>query len=493
MNAWKCEVCGYVHSAESPPEFCPVCGAGQEHFSRMTAVAAKKAPALSAAWRCTICDHLHEGDAPPENCPVCGAPANLFEPESAPASAADGCDVQRILIVGGGIAGLTAAEEARKAASEVEISLISKEPGLPYYRLNLTRFLAGEVTEDELLMQQRSWYETKKIDLVEGEVGNIAAERREVLLGDGRVLPYDRLVLANGSHPFVPPVAGVTREGVHVLRTLSDARAISGRLSPGMRCVCIGGGLLGLETAGALCRRGIEVTIVEGQPWLLPRQLSQAGGQMLQRHVEAGGMRVRCGTQVQELIGDEHVRGVRLADGSELAAELVILSAGVRPNSYLARQTKLKVKAGVIVNDRMLTSDPAILAAGDVAEHRGQLYGIWPASYAQGVVAGINAVGGHAEFVGLPPHTRLKVLDIELFSIGLLSLPDASYQLIEEQGDASYRCLVCRDNHLVGAAFLGEAPPAGVISDAIEEETPLAELPEILALFPQLAQRFGGI
>lgn len=489
MKTWKCEVCGYVHKGENPPEFCPVCGADRDRFSELVILVERPSAPPAQAWRCSICDHLHPGQSPPESCPVCSAPANLFAPEQATVADTGTADVGRILILGAGVAGMTAAEEARKAAPGVVIQLISREPGLPYYRLNLTRFLAGEVTEAELAMQQADWYEQQRIELVEGEVAAIVPESREVKLRDGRVLGYDRLVLAGGAHPFVPPIAGATREGVSVLRTLSDARAIRARLRPGQRVVCIGGGLLGLETAGALSRQGAKVTLLEGQPWLLPRQLPRRGGELLQQHVEGCGIEVHCGVQVRELVGDEQVQGVRLADDSEIPADLVIISAGVRPNSYLARMSRLKVKTGVIVDDRMCTSDPCILAAGDITEHRGLLYGIWPASYAQGVVAGINAVGGRAEFSGLAPSTRLKVLEVELFSIGQLGLPDASYELIETGNEEAYRALVCRDNRILGAALLGDTSLASLLTDAINQETQLSEMPEILTSFPALQER----
>lgn len=491
MKTWKCEVCGYVHKGENPPEFCPVCGADRDRFSELVIVVERPTPPPSQAWRCSICDHLHAGNSPPELCAVCSAPANLFAPEPSAEASAGKADVGRILILGAGVAGMTAAEEARKAAPGVAIQLISREPGLPYYRLNLTRFLAGEVTEAELAMQQRSWYEQQRIELVEGEVAEIVPESKRVKLRDGRALGYDRLVLAGGAHPFVPPIAGATREGVSVLRTLADARAIRQRLQPGQRIVCIGGGLLGLETAGALSRQGAQVTLLEGQPWLLPRQLPRRGGELLQRYVEGCGIEVRCGVQVRELVGDEQVQGVRLSDDSDIPADLVIISAGVRPNSYLARQSRLKVKTGVIVDDRMRTSDPFILAAGDITEHRGLLYGIWPAGYAQGVVAGINAVGGQAEFSGLAPSTRLKVLEVELFSIGQLGLPDASYELLEAENEGGYRALVCRDSRIVGAALLGDTALAGLLTDAIKEQTQLAEMPWLLEPFPQLAQLLG--
>ncbi len=485
-DTWKCDVCGYVHSGAEPPRSCPVCGADRDCFGPLVIVAARPPDLHASVWRCTICDHLNPGSEPPENCPVCGAPAHLFEPSGTATPATFASDVKRLVIVGAGVAGVTAAEEARKAAPDVAIVLVSRERSLPYYRLNLTRYLAGEVSADELIMQPEGWYRERRIDWQAGEVMSIDREARRVGLRDGTWLLYDRLILAGGSHPFVPPIAGVTRDGVGVLRTLDDACAIEGRLAPGRRCVCLGGGLLGLETAGALQKRGGQVTVLEGQPWLLPRQLPRQGGELLQELIEGRGIGVRCGVEIRELSGDEQVRGVRLEDGSELPAELVVVSAGVRPNSYLARQAGLKVDTGILVDDRMTTSDPAILAAGDIAEHRGLLYGIWPASYAQGMIAGLNAVGGTADFSGLPPTTRLKVLDVDLFSIGALALPDASYRLVEERDGGTYRGLVIRDGRIVGAALLGDSSLAAPLTEAVREATPLAELPELVAAFPRL-------
>jgi len=490
-KAWKCELCGYVHQGDNPPESCPICGAEAEAFSPLRVIAEAPAAAAADAWRCSVCDHLATGSQPPAQCPVCGAPANLFEAADTAGPVVGGGTVRRVVVVGAGIAGLTASAEARQAAPGVEIVLLSREPSFPYYRLNLTRYLAGEVDHAQLQMRQEEWFRSERIDWHPGEVVGLDRAAGRVELRSGERIDYDRLILAGGSHPFVPPLGGVTRDGVTVLRTLADARAIEGRLRPGLRCVCIGGGLLGLETAGALARRGVAVTLLEGQPWLLPRQLPRGGGERLQRLVEAEGIAVRCGVEVRELGGDEAVGGVRLADGSELAAELVILSAGVRPNSHLARQGGLKVGSGVLVDDRMVTSDPAILACGDLAEHRGRLYGIWPASFAQGTVAGRNAVGGAAEFTGMPPANRLKVLRSELFSVGQLALPDASYQLCELEDEDGYRGLVCHDGRVVGAALLGDTGLAADLTEAVRSGVALAELPTLLGKFPELAARHG--
>ncbi len=483
-TVWKCEICGYVHQGGEPPDSCPVCGVDRDRFSPLKIMGAPEAKPASGQWRCTVCDHLETSGQPPESCPVCGATANLFEPYRPPAAVSREPALGRLVILGAGVAGVTAAETARSLDASTQITLISRESELPYYRLNLTRLLAVEVDEQALPLKPMEWYAQQRIDLVVGEAVAIEREARRVKLQDGATVPYERLILANGAHPFVPPLPGATRAGVVTLRTLGDARHILGQLRPGSRCVCIGGGLLGLETAAALQRRGAAVTVLEGFGWLLPRQLPRQGGILLQELVEARDIGVCCDAQVKELCGDERVQSVRLANGREFPCELVVLTVGVRPNSFLARAAGLAVGSGVTVDDRMLSSDPAIFAAGDVAEHHQVVYGIWPAAYAQGVVAGTNAVCGGAEFPGLPPATRLKVMGVELFSAGRISADDGSYRLVEVQEGGNYRAILCRDNRCLGGALLGDTTLAPVLKEAIESGAQLQERPVLLEHFP---------
>ena len=487
MTTWQCEVCGYIHSGNKPPASCPVCDAEQELFHLLEIPRESPAPIRADTWQCGICDYLHQGAEPPGACPVCGAKANLFTPRpDSEMSVSHPADIRRLVVLGAGIAGLTVATEARRQSPEVAITLVSRETPYPYYRLNLTRFLAGEVPEEKLFMQTPRWFEEQRIDLLTAEAASLDREQRQVRLRDGRLRAYDRLVLANGAHPFIPPLPGATREGVQVLRTLEDARTILSRLAHGNKVVCIGGGLLGLETAGALARRGAAVTVVEGFAWLLPRQLTPRAGKMLQERLEAQGMTVVCGVAVRELTGDESVRGVLLENGEEVPADFVVITAGVRPNSHLARQSGLKVHGGVVVDDRMFTSDPTILAAGDVAEHRGRLYGIWPAGFAQGVIAGSNAVGGQAEFSGIAPSTRLKVLDVDLFSIGQIQPEDASTKVCEEVRDGAYSALFSRDGQLIGAVLYGDTGRAGLLKEVVESGRQISEFPELAVAFPGL-------
>ena len=239
--------------------------------------------------------------------------------------------------------------------------------------------------------------------------------------------------------------------------------------------------------AGALSRRGLAVTVLEGFGWLLPRQLAEPAGRRLKEHLEEVGIQVRSAVRVESIEGDERVRGLRLVGGEDLPTDLVVVATGVRPNSYLARACEMDVDKGVLVDDRMVTSDPAIYAAGDVAEHRGRVYGIWPASHAQGTVAGINAAGGSAEFTGLAPSNRLKVLDVDLYSIGEVAAGDASYGVVEEEVGGSYRRFVMRDGALVGANLFGDTALATLVRAAVESGRQLAEHPDLLAAVPALA------
>ncbi len=427
-------------------------------------------------WRCVVCGYIHEGPEPPDLCPVCGAPAEQFEvyvaeplgATVAPSGGGSG-QLRRAVIVGAGIAGLTAAESLRAAAPQAEITLVSSEPGLPYYRLNLTRYLAGEIGEGELWVHPAAWYEERGIGLLSGAtVQALDAEGRRVSLDDGRRLDYDKLILAAGAHAFVPPIDGSGLAGVAVLRSLADAWAILDACHSGVRCVCIGGGILGLETAGALARRGAQVTVLESHGWLLPRQLDPRAGQILAARIADMGIRTRFGAVTRRIRGDGHVRGVELEAGGELPADLVVITTGIRSNTLLARQAGLAVGQGVIVDQRLTTSRPDILAAGDVAEHQGIVYGLWGPALDQGRIAGLNAAGRETLFAGVARSNTLKVLGIEMFSIGRIEADDAADTVLAEERDGLYCRLLVRDGLLHGAILLGEAGAAGALKQALD-------------------------
>ena len=413
-------------------------------------------------------EHFEPG---PENTPPSGKPG----PAATEASSTR--NVLRAVVIGAGGAGMAAVESLRKAAPGAEIVLISQETELPYYRLNLTRYLAGEVNRPDLFIHPAAWYQEQQIQLLLGtEVSALHLADHAVQLGDGRRLPFDKLLLAAGARPFIPPIPGADRQGVTGLRTVHDADALLKACEAGARCVCIGGGLLGLEAAGALARRGARVTLLEGHGWLLPRQLNQRAGEILGAHAGGIGITLRNKAVTREILGDGHVRGVLLEDGSTIPAELVVIATGIRSNCSLAQQAGLEVKHGVLVNDQLITSHPDVLAAGDVAEHQGLVYGLWTASQAQGAIAGRNLAGAAAEFTGLPRSNTLKVLGLDMFSIGQIAPADAGGQVLEQEAEGRYYRFVFHESRLVGAILLGDIRPMSVTKKAVEERRDCANL-----------------
>lgn len=474
----QCTVCGYIHVGTDLPDCCPVCGVEKDLFVKKQAPVSKAAEATPTAWRCLICNYLHEGPAPPESCPVCGAGADQFEPvfkQVQPTGKVDSADA--IVIVGAGISGISAAEAARKTAPQAKISVISREADLPYYRINLTRYLAGELTTEQLLIHPAQWYEDNAIELHLGvEVTAIDVQNKTLGLSSRDTISYDKLILSMGAHSFVPPVGGATKAHVKTLRTQKDAAEILEAARSDKSCVVIGGGVLGLETGAALARRGVSVTIIEGFDWLLPRQLNRAAGERLAGYVEALGVRLICGGRVRELAGERAVSGVVLESGEVVPADMVIFAAGVRCNSALARQAELEVNNGILVDNSMRTSNADIFAVGDVAEHQGVIYGTWMPAQHQGKVAGINAAGGQDRFTGIPRSSILKVLDVDLFSVGEVHPDDGSFQLFEDHDDDRYAFFVFRNARLVGAILMGDTGLSARLKELIESQASCAEI-----------------
>ena len=470
-------VCGYVHHGPSAPECCPVCGSGAgdfaPHVEQPTTL-----PERVGRWRCLNCSYIHAGAEAPDFCPVCAAARDRFEAIADQPSAAGGGDFTgRLVVIGAGIAGISAIEAFRNTTSGGTATLVSREGDLPYYRLNLTRYLAGEIPETDLPIHEASWFSEKNVDLKLGaDVAEIRLEEQCIRMRDNTTLPYDKLIVTMGAHPFMPPIPGAAREGMISVRTVRDANWILDFLQPGMRCVVIGGGLLGLETAGALAARKADVTLLESYDWLMPRQLNRRAGEILQTHVEQIGVTVRNNARTRELLGDERVAGVELEDGETIPADLVIVATGIRPNSHLARRVGLVVNKGIVVDNQLASSHGSVYAAGDVAEHQGVLYGNWAASQFQGSIAGMNAAGGSAQFGGIPRSNTLKVLGLDLLSIGQFEPEDGSFQVIETQHTEAYYRFVFRDEHLVGSVLVGDTSPAGPAKVALEARTDFSSM-----------------
>jgi len=471
LGAWRCSNCGYVHRGPVPPESCPICGAPAEDFTPYqepgAIPAAGPVPAGSAEaspaarqWRCLNCGYVADTVEAPAECPVCRAPGRQFELISRVEVHPGQQKPFRALIIGAGVAGVSAAEAIRSAAPAAEITLVSGERGVPYYRLNLTRYLAGEITLDALPIHPLEWYREARIELLSDvKAESIQLSERTVQLGELGDAAWDRLVLATGAHPFVPPIPGAEQPAVTTLRTREDADFILDAAGKGDPVVVVGGGVLGLETAGAL---------LEGHEWLMPRQLNREAGSRLERHISALGIRLEKRAAVRQVSGGPASLVVTLADGRELPAGVVVLAAGVRPNTHLGRRAGLDVNQGVLVNHHMMSSAPAVFAAGDAAEHNGVLYGTWSASQYQGTIAGMNAAELSTVYGGQPRSNTLKVLGLDLLSIGTFDPVDGSYLVVEEKAEDRYLRFVLHDGRLVGAILMGDLTQGPAVKAAIE-------------------------
>ncbi len=481
VKKFRCRICGYVHEGDAPPDECPVCAAPKDDF-----VADEPAPAAEATpakkFTCLVCGYIHEGEQPPPACPICGAPEDQFEPvaETAPSSRPPGKhDSQRtFIIIGGGIAAVRAAEAIRSYDSTATIELFSREIPPPYHRLNLTPHLAGKFSRDDLELHAPLWYNDRKIVIHSGrEICWIDPDRHEIRACDGSTFSYDRMVLANGAHPFVPPIPGIGREHIICMRTDADAAVALNAAREGKSCVVVGGGLLGLETAVALTGQGAHVSVVENATCLLPRQLTPEAAALLKENLERQRIVILTGETVEEFVGDHRVYGVRTAHHGILPADLVIVCAGVRPNRYLASEAGLKVNRGVVVNEYLKTSDNDIFAAGDVAEHEDILHGLWTVALEQGQIAGANAAGESIRFIPHPPPTFLKVADIDVFSIGQISESE-DHHLIEYRERDSYAGFILSDGKMAGAVLINYKAGMSAVQKAVEKRYDVSALLE---------------
>jgi nitrite reductase (NADH) large subunit len=368
---------------------------------------------------------------------------------------------QRLVLVGNGMAGMRVIDEILgRDSGRFEIEVIGAEPHPNYNRILLSSVLAGEKQIEEIVLHSRAWYARNGIKLAAGEtVVRLNARAKTVTTAFGRAIGYDKLVLATGSRPVVPPVAGLELAGVCAFRNIADLELMREASRRGGRAVVVGGGLLGLEAAFGLMKRGMTVTVLHLMQTLMERQLDEAAGLLLQRDLERSGVTVLTKAQTEAIVGDARAEAVQLADGRELPADLVVFAVGVRPNIDLARAEGLDVNRGIVVDDFMATSEPGIFAVGECIEHRGQTFGLVGPLWDQArTCAAVLCDEAPEPYVAPAPYTSLKVTGIDVFSAGVLEARDNGDEEItlRDAGRGQFKKLVLRDGRLVGAILYGE-------------------------------------
>ena len=364
----------------------------------------------------------------------------------------------RLVVVGNGMASLRFLERlGQHAPGRYVVTVVGAEASPAYNRVLLSSLLAGDTDEEACRFRDRAWYETAGLRLMTGEPATaIDREARTVTVGE-RAIPYDRVVLATGSTPITLPKPGADLPGIIAFRDLSHVETMREAARADARAVVIGGGLLGLEAAYGLARLGIDTTLLHVMDRVMERQLDGRAAAIVRAAMERRGVRVLLRADTAAYEGTDRVTGVRLADGTLLPADLVVVAVGVRPNVELARAAGLAVGRGVIVNDRLATSDPAISAVGECVEHRGAVYGLVEPGYEQADTLARHLAGMPAAYEGTTLATSLKVSGLPLFSAGAIAddAPGEVILLSDRRGD-TYRKLVVQDGRLAGALLVGD-------------------------------------
>ena len=405
---------------------------------------------------------------------------------------------ERLVVVGNGMAAMRTVEALlARAPTRYDIIVIGAEPHPNYNRILLSSVLAGEKTVDEIVINPGEWYADHDIRLLTGEpVTAIDPAAAAVTVADRSVIRYDKLLLATGSKPLAPAIPGLGLSGVRAFRDIGDVDAMVAASRNHRRAVVIGGGLLGLEAAWGLKRRGMAVAVVHLMPTLMERQLDTTAGELLQRDLDARGIAFFTDGQTEEIFGTDKAEGVLLADGRQIPADLVVLAIGIRPSIDLARAAGLDVNRGLLVGDDMRTSDPHIYAVGECIEHNGQVFGLLAPIWEQAKVCGARLAGDEeAVYVPPPVFTSLKITGVDVFSAGALAAADEADEEItlHDTRRGVYKKLILRGDRIVGSVLYGSVADGPWYVELMREKVDVSAFRDQLIFGRAFAERAGAL
>jgi nitrite reductase (NADH) large subunit len=397
-------------------------------------------------------------------------------------------ETRKLVVIGNGMAGARTVEEilARGGGEQFDITMFGDEPTGNYNRILLSNVLNGSYKEDEIFLNPLDWYRDNDIRLLSGtRASGILRRARLVYAEDGTPQPYDKLIIATGSRPFVPQMEGTTmpdgsfKPGVFVFRTLEDCRNIAAYAQGKVSAAVIGGGLLGLEAARGLQNFGLEVNVVHLAGHLMQQQLDAGAGAILKTSMERLGVKVLLKKTTSGILGEDRVLGLRFSDGHTLECDMVVISAGIKANWEIAAGCGLTTERGIVVDDQMRTDDRDIYAVGECAQHRGQTYGLVAPLWEQAKVLAdhLTEKNVHAAYHGSKVATKLKVMGVEVASMGIVDPRDDEDEVVQfsEPKRGTYKKLIVRDGRLVGGILLGDISKAAYLMQAFDRNTPLPE------------------
>jgi nitrite reductase (NADH) large subunit len=390
---------------------------------------------------------------------------------------------ESLLIIGNGMAAMRLLQELEeRAPGRFRVTVVGAETQPAYNRVLLSPFLAGEICWADVCLKPADWYAERDIRLLLGDAA-IALDPagKTVTLASGRMLAFDACVLATGSAPIRLPIPGNALPGVRTFRDVADVEAMAEAVKDGAPAVVIGGGLLGIEAAYGLARRGVAVTLVHIMDRLMERQLDAEAAGLLKKALEAKGVSVLIGAETAEIAGETRVEAVRLKDGRALLCGLVVMAAGIRPEASLARAAGLSVERGVLIDDCLKASHQGIFAIGECAQHRGACYGLVEPAYEQAAaLAGVLA-GEATAYPGTVIATNLKVSGVPVFSAGDFEGAGAEHIIYRDGILPAYRKLVLRGDRLVGAVLYGDTADSLWYLDLIRSARPILAMRAVLA------------
>ncbi|PQV65005.1 nitrite reductase [NAD(P)H], large subunit [Abditibacterium utsteinense] len=394
---------------------------------------------------------------------------------------------EHLVVIGNGMAGARTVEEiVRRAPDKFRISMFGDEPHGNYNRILLSDVLGGAQQPEDIFLHPLDWYRSRGITLHAGvRARHINRARREVVGDGGVVETYDKLIIATGSRPLMPPVEGLLnpegerKAGIFVMRTLDDCAAIAGYAVKSERAVVVGGGLLGLEAARGLMRYGAQVTVVHRNRILMSQQLDESSGAMLCAQMEKLGVRVLLEKITAEIEGQDHVTGVKFADGQRLDCDMVVFACGIVPNIEVGREGGFLSERGLLVDDQMRSQgEENVFVVGECAQHRGVTYGLVAPLWEQGKVLAevISGKNPHAAYHGSKQVTKLKVMGVELASLGEVQPRPGDEEIVyREARRGIYKKLVVRDGKLAGAILLGDVIKAAALTQTFDRQSALPD------------------
>ena len=396
----------------------------------------------------------------------------------------------KLIVIGAGMASGRALEHLFEAdPAAYDVTLFGAEPRGNYNRIMLSPVLSGEKSYDEIVTHDADWYAENEVTCRFGETITEIDRSRKVVISEKGETPYDKLLIATGSAPFIIPVPGKELKGVMAYRDLDDVNAmLSAAKTQGSKAVVIGGGLLGLEAAAGLQTQGMDVTVVHLMGHLMERQLDPAAGYLLQTELEGRGIKVLCNASTKAILGTEQCDAVLLEDGTVIDADIVIMAAGIRPEARLAVDAGLTVERGIVVDDQMQTNDPDILALGECVEHNSVVYGLVAPLYEMAKVAAQTLLGKDAAYSGSTTSTKLKVTGVDLFSAGdFADGEDREEIVLRDAANGVYKRLVLQDNKIIGTVMYGDTTDGNWFFGQLKDGTDISEMRDTLIFGPAFA------